>query len=270
MWHDGNPFSIVDMQDSQSRAKIAVFDIDGVVRDVAASYRRALADTVEHYTQGQHRPTMADIDALKSEGCWNNDWKASEEFTYRFYAAQNLERPTIDYPALVDFFQGRYRGENFSGYIQDEPLLMTREYLERLTQANVAWGFFSGATRGSASYVLEHRLGLESPVLVAMEDAPGKPDPVGLMASVEQLQAGQNTDCSLTVFYVGDTVADIQTAVNARSKYPQINWVGVGVLPPHAQGSLEYAQKLEEAGAIATLNNVQELTPELMHDLDHA
>jgi len=82
--------------------------------------------------------------------------------------------------------------------------------------------------------------------------------------------AGQKIDRSLTVFYVGDTVADIQTAVNARSQYPHINWIGVGVLPPHAQGSLEYAQKLEEAGAIATLQNVQDLTPELMKDLDHA
>jgi len=30
---------------------------------------------------------------------------------------------------------------------------------------------FSGATRASAAYVLERRLGLQSPVLIAMEDA---------------------------------------------------------------------------------------------------
>ncbi|MEO0375540.1 MAG: TIGR01548 family HAD-type hydrolase [Cyanobacteria bacterium P01_A01_bin.17] len=257
------------MQDSQSRALMVVFDIDGVVRDVAGSYRRALADTVEQFTQGQHRPTMAEIDALKAEGCWNNDWKASEELVYRFYKAQNLERPTINYSALVDFFQGRYRGQDFSGYIQNEPLLMTRAYLEQLTQADIAWGFFSGATRGSAAYVLERRLELESPVLIAMEDAPGKPDPTGLMATVDTLREGQDSNLSLTVFYVGDTVADIQTAINARSQYPNINWIGVGVLPPHAQDSPEYAQKLREVGAIATLNNVQDLTPELMQSFEH-
>lgn len=250
--------------------QMVVFDIDGVVRDVAGSYRRALADTVEQFTQGQHRPTMADIDALKAEGCWNNDWKASEELVYRFYKAQNLERPTVDYSALVDFFQDRYRGQDFSGYIQDEPLLMTRAYLDRLTQAGIAWGFFSGATRGSATYVLEHRLGLASPVLVAMEDAPGKPDPTGLLAAVDMLQAGRGEDLTLTVFYVGDTVADIQTAINARSQYPHINWIGVGVLPPHAQNSPEYAQKLEEVGAISVLKNVQDLTPEMLHSFAHA
>ncbi len=58
---------------------IAVFDIDGVVRDVSGSYRRAIADTVEHFTAEAYRPTQADIDLLKSEGIWNNDWEASQE-----------------------------------------------------------------------------------------------------------------------------------------------------------------------------------------------
>ncbi len=258
------------MQQSPSQAQPclqAIFDIDGVVRDVAGSYRRALADTVEQFTQGQYRPTMADIDALKSEGCWNNDWKASEELVYRFYQGRNLERPTLDYAVLVEFFQDRYRGKDFSGYIQDEPLLMTSDYLEQLTQANIGWGFFSGATRGSALYVLERRIGLVSPILVAMEDAPGKPDPTGLLATVDLVRSGQDTGEPLTVFYVGDTVADIQTAVNARQRYPQIDWVGVGVLPPHAQDQPEYAEKLQAAGAIATLKSVQDLTPDRMRAL---
>jgi len=57
---------------------IVVFDIDGVVRDVSGSYRRALADTVEHYTGGEYRPTSEDIDRLKAEGTWNNDWEGSQ------------------------------------------------------------------------------------------------------------------------------------------------------------------------------------------------
>lgn len=43
-----------------------VFDIDGVIRDVSQSYRRALADTVEHFTNQAYRPTMTDIDQIKS------------------------------------------------------------------------------------------------------------------------------------------------------------------------------------------------------------
>ena len=76
------------MPDSKSNSiAIAVFDIDGVLRDVGGSYRRAIADTVEHYTAGQYRPTIEDIDQLKSEGIWNNDWKASEVMIHRYFEA---------------------------------------------------------------------------------------------------------------------------------------------------------------------------------------
>ena len=126
---------------------IVVFDIDGVVRDVSNSYRRALADTVEEFTQGQFRPVQADIDALKAEGLWNNDWEASREMVYRFFEQQGVERSQLqlDYSSLVLFFQRRYRGpdpenpDHWTGYICQEPLLMSTAYLERLTAAGIAW-----------------------------------------------------------------------------------------------------------------------------------
>jgi HAD superfamily phosphatase len=58
------------MIEQSSTHTIIVFDIDGVIRDVSGSYRRALADTVEHFTNNAYRPTPADIDKLKSEGIW--------------------------------------------------------------------------------------------------------------------------------------------------------------------------------------------------------
>ena len=60
---------------------VVVFDIDGVIRDVSASYRRAIIETVHHF-HGQ-RPEPAAIDGLKSEGSWNNDWQASLELLRR-------------------------------------------------------------------------------------------------------------------------------------------------------------------------------------------
>lgn len=248
---------------------IVVFDIDGVVRDVGGSYRRALADTVEQFTNLAFRPSQTDIDALKTEGLWNNDWEASREMIYRYFESQGQARTelSLNYEAVVDFFQRRYRGEdlehpeNWTGYICQEPLLLQAAYLEQLTAANIAWGFFSGATRGSASFVLQRRLGLRSPVLVAMEDAPGKPDPSGLFQAIQQLEP----DRSLPVLYVGDTVADMQTVEKARSIQPDRLWVGVGILPPHAQQAPDYRDKysaqLQEAGASAVLANVEQLTP---------
>ncbi len=245
---------------------IVIFDIDGVVRDVAGSYRRALADTVEQLTNQAYRPSPEAIDDLKGEGIWNNDWEASRELVYRYFESQGQPRQNleIDYPQLVAFFQSRYRGsepENWNGYIANEPLLMSSSYLETLTNDGILWGFFSGATRDSAEYVLQQRLGLRSPVLVAMEDAPGKPDPTGLFATVEQLYP----DEPLPVFYAGDTVADMQTIRKAQLAQPNRNWFAVGILPPHILASSpqrveRYKQGLKDAGAMIVLNHVEDLS----------
>ncbi len=267
------------------KAVIVVFDIDGVIRDVSGSYRRALADTVEHFTAGAYRPSQADIDALKSEGIWNNDWEASQELVYRYFegklassgnaiapsAALSRETVNLNYEELVAFFQSRYRGPDpthWTGYICQEPLLTQADYLESLTKAGIRWGFFSGATTGSARYILERRLGLQSPVLVAMEDAPGKPDPTGLLKTVALLNGANSL---VPVIYVGDTVADMYVVEKARQIQGDRRWIGVGVLPPHVQATEEqreaYAATLRKAGAVIVLNNVEELTPAVIHHL---
>lgn len=250
---------------------VAIFDIDGVVRDVSGSYRRAIADTVEQWTAGAYRPSLRDIDRLKAEGCWNNDWKASQELIYRFYEAQGQSRSSLrlDYEQLVGFFQSRYRGENFSGYIRDEPLLLSLTYLQSLTQAGIPWGFFSGATRGSALFVLEHRLGLQGPILVAMEDAPGKPDPQGLLMTLQQLsdRQPQPLAADLPVFYLGDTVADLQTVERAKALVPDRPWIGVGIIPPHIQDTHDYAAQLTAAGATLVLPQVEQFTPDQIRSL---
>jgi HAD superfamily phosphatase len=246
---------------------IVVFDIDGVIRDVGGSYRRALADTVEHFTAQAYRPTPLEIDQLKSEGIWNNDWEASQELIYRYFETQGKPRTQLplDYQTIVAFFQSRYRGtdpNNWTGYIRDEPLLLQSSYFEQLTQGGISWGFFSGATRASANYILEKRLGLQSPVLIAMEDAPGKPDPTGLFATIRLLENG--LEQKQTVFYVGDTVADMHTVHKARELDDSRQWIGIGVLPPHVQdtpGRLDaYRDILLSTGAAVVFPNVQELT----------
>ncbi len=252
---------------------IAIFDIDGVVRDVSGSYRRAIADTVEHFTRGVHRPSPLDIDRLKTEGVWNNDWKASQELVYRYFETQGQPRTEypIDYEAIVEYFQLRYRGpesDPFTGYICEEPLLMSGAYLQGLTQAGIGWGFFSGATRGSAAFVLEQRLGLREPPLVAMGEAPDKPDPTGLFAMAKRLSPENHT---YSVIYAGDTVADMYTVRQARELRPSGRWIAVGVLPPHVQEterrSQEYEETLREAGADWVVANIEALTPELIRQL---
>lgn len=259
------------MNKNQLKA-IVIFDIDGVIRDVGNSYRRAISDTVEEFTDGGWRPTMENLDNLKSEGIWNNDWEASQELAYRYFEAQDKTRQEVnlDYKKIVDFFQERYRGKHpelFDGYIADEPLLVSSDYFELLVDNQIAYGFFSGATRGSAEFTLKHRLKLDNPVLVAMEDAPSKPDPTGMFDVITQVGANPNT----AVFYLGDTVADMYTIAKAKEQKPNRNWVAVGILPPHVQNSqtrkADYAQKLMEAGAEVVLSNIENLDLQMITEL---
>jgi HAD superfamily phosphatase len=255
---------------------IVVFDIDGVIRDVGSSYRLALADTVAEFTAGAYRPTAIEIDQLKGEGIWNNDWEASQELIYRHCErhGQNRSALNLDYAQIVDYFQTKYRGTdpvNWNGYICNEPILASLEYFCALTAAHIPWGFFSGATKGSASYILERRLGLTAPVLVAMEDAPGKPDPTGLFMAVAQLELQHRNIDPLPIIYVGDTVADMYTINKARTWQPDRTFTAIGVIPPHilaAPAQVDgYRQSLFKSGAKVVINNVQELTPELIHSL---
>ncbi|MEO1466757.1 MAG: TIGR01548 family HAD-type hydrolase, partial [Cyanobacteria bacterium J06633_1] len=141
-------------------------------------------------------------------------------------------------------------------------------YFEQLLANDLTYGFFSGATKGSADFVLKRRLGLENPVLVAMEDAPSKPDPKGMFQAIAQLEIAAS---NIPVFYLGDTVADMYTVVKAREIKPERKWIAIGILPPHVQTSQarkeDYAQKLLAAGAEIVLSNVEKLDPDLIREL---
>ncbi|MEO0431791.1 MAG: TIGR01548 family HAD-type hydrolase [Cyanobacteria bacterium J06656_5] len=255
---------------------LAIFDIDGVVRDVSGSYRRAIADTVEQFTQGHYRPTPKDIDQLKSEGIWNNDWKASQELIQRHSNASGHSYSS-NYDDIVLYFQERYRGSGddpsqWVGYITQEPVLMSAQYLTNLAQGGVPSAFFSGATRGSANYILQQRIGLANPILIAMADAPSKPDPTGLYLTIDQLEA--TAPKGLPVLYAGDTVADMTTVKAAQNQFPERVWLAIGVLPPHVQTDqtdadyqARYSKTLTDAGANLVIPHIEQLTAETIQGL---
>lgn len=226
-----------------------------MIRDVAGSYRRALQDTVAHYCGW--RPDAQIIDALKSEGLWNNDWDASIELIRRHGSAA----PERD--ALIRIFSGFYFGGDpdgnsaqWDGFIRDEPLLVDAAFFTQLTERGCRWGFVSGAEPPSARFVLNQRLGLKDPPLIAMGDAPDKPDPTGLICLTDQLSAGDHPE---TVFYIGDTVADVQTVLNARTERADVPWRSLAVPPPHVLNNPEvrpaYEARLREAGADQILSS---------------
>ena len=231
-----------------------------MIRDVAGSYRRALQATVEHYSGW--RPSPSQIDALKGEGRWNNDWDASLELLKRHGS------PLPERQELIDVFSKFYFGgdpgaspEHWSGYIGDEPLLVEATLFQTIHNLGWTWGFVSGAEPPSARYVLEQRLGLKTPPLIAMGDAPDKPDPTGLLQLSEALLPGGETS---TVAYLGDTVADVLTVIHARAAQPRHTWISLAVAPPHLHHQhaerRAYEQRLRDAGADHILNSTMAVT----------
>ena len=216
---------------------------------------------MQHYCGWQ--PSADAIDALKAEGAWNNDWDASLELLRRHGA----ELP--DRAALIDVFSRFYFGgdpegdpSQWTGFIGDEPLLVDASFFATLSERKLRWGFVSGAEPPSARFVLQQRLGLQDPPLIAMGDAPDKPDPPGLIRLAKALGADSE---GAQVAYLGDTVADVQTVVQARKRWPEQQFVSLAVVPPHLQSEEQaparriYEQQLTEAGADLVLNSTAAL-----------
>ncbi len=219
---------------------------------------------------------MQEIDSLKEEGCWNNDWEASLELIKRIQRKKSPESYIPSLENLVQIFNNFYFGgdingnpELWEGLIRNERLLVNKSFFKNLSNAKIRWGFVSGAETQSANYVLQNRLGIKSPPLIAMGDAPDKPDPTGLIQLAKKLaekELGQEVN---TVSYLGDTVADILTVVNAKKEIPSQKFKSFGIAPPHLHDNdsrakrEEYEKKLINSGADCILKSITDIIDEI-------
>ena len=237
-----------------------LFDIDGVIRDVTGSYRRAIQETVKQFTTW--KPSIENIDDLKAEGIWNNDWDTSLELVKRYI---NKNSPSIAIPDrkyIVEVFSNYYFGgdpnglsHQWTGFIKNEPLIVNKDFFKELTEKGFLWGFVSGSEISSAKYVLETRIGLTNPPLIAMGEAPEKPDPSGLLRLASHIAKRPLGSGMPPIYYLGDTVTDVLTVNRAKAAIPNQIFFSYAVAPPHLHTESKkkermiYEQKLQEAGA---------------------
>ncbi|SNZ11862.1 haloacid dehalogenase superfamily, subfamily IA hydrolase, TIGR01548 [Natronoarchaeum philippinense] len=277
-----------------------VLDVDGVLVDVADSYRRAIVESVD-VVYGETIPKAA-IQQFKDAGGFNNDWELTdaaalyvlaaregydrdiEAFTDAIAdrgggldAAEAVVRDALDADdwgvvaerwtpdRLRDVFQQLYLGSDLyreledrtpdgdaSGYINDEPVLLddaTREAL--VSEFDI--GVVTGRPAAEADIALD-RVGLAIPDehRFTMDDwEEGKPHPKALTTLAERFDAE-------TVAFVGDTLDDVRTAVNADEADPDREYLGVGVLTGGLTGDAG-RQKYEDAGATAVLPSINDL-----------
>ncbi len=249
---------------------LILFDIDGVIRSVENSYRLSLKKTVYQFSGWE--PSYKDIDNAKNEGIWNNDWDLSLELIKRFITKENLNLEIPPREEIVKCFEKFYFGgdpnqdsKNWSGFIKNEDLLVDKEFFDSLQRNGIIWGFVSGAEYPSAKFVLEKRLGLKSPPLISMGDAPEKPNPKGFINLSKKLLGDKLGSSNIPIAYVGDTIADINTVINARKEIPSQKFISIGISPPHLhlESRLKernaYEENLKKAGADLILNSIYEL-----------
>ncbi len=258
----------------QNNIGIILFDIDGVVRDVTKSYRMAIQETVNYFCGW--KPSIQDIDFIKGEGYWNNDWDLSLEIINRHIQGNNLSLTPPKKKKLIESFENFYFGCNpnndsteWSGFIKNETLLVKKDLFDQLTQQKFVWGFVSGAELPSAKFILEQKLGLVSAPLIAMGDAPDKPDPTGLISLSSKLSEIPLGAENIPIVYIGDTVADVKTVLNARLRVPQQKFISLAIAPPHLhedsnkEKRLNYEVKLKEAGADQIIKSMDDFNNEI-------
>lgn len=214
---------------------VLAFDMDGVLVDVHDSYRRAIMETVRALGGGEVTP--ADVQALKNEGGYNNDWDLSQEL---------LRRRGIDiaYGRVVEIFTEFYQGSNWDGLILTERWLLPLELLEQLRR-QFRLAIFTGRPRADAEFVLR-RFNVEAAFerIIALEDvANGKPNPEGLVKVAEIMAP------SPVIAYIGDTIDDGRCATAAGVPF-------VGVLPSTHLSYQELQSLFQAIGASAIVEDV--------------
>lgn len=232
--------------------KALFFDMDGVLVDVSRSYRRAIEETVEQFTGRRILPGT--IQRYKNVGGFNDDWKLT-------HAIVTDTSMTVPFSRVVEEFQRRYRGENWDGFISEEPPLIQTKTLEKLCTSERVMGIVTGRPEAEARWTID-RFGWKKyfPLIVAKEKQEGrmKPDPFPLQHALTILAAaGRRIQPEVTA-YIGDTVDDMTCAREAGM------WA-IGFVPPYVEGKAELERLLRERGAHVILDDIDELPDVVQH-----
>jgi len=199
------------------------------------SYRQAIVDTAA--TFGLETDLVA-VNEAKAAGNANNDW----ELTRRLLADAGID---VNLEEVTSRFEVIYQGTDVEpGLRRHEQLLVAAGTLTRLA-ARLPLAVVTGRPRTDAERFLgDHGVSHLFRTVVAMEDAPVKPDPAPVRLALERLGLEH-------AWMVGDTPDDIRAA-RAAGVLP-VGIVAPGDNPDLAGGALA------NAGAARILSAVDEL-----------
>ena len=212
-----------------------LLDLDGVLADVRDSQRAAIAATAAalgvSVTAGQVAAAIHGGDAA-------NDWTVTRRLVESRGERASLEDVTARYQAL---YLGR---PGTAGLREHERLIPSRALLETLA-ARLPLAIVTGRPRDEARWFLE-RAGVADlfRVVVAMEDAPLKPDPAPVRLALDRIGARR-------AWLVGDTPDDARAAAAAAV-------LPLGVVAPGDDRAATSAA-LERAGVARVVDDLTAL-----------
>ncbi|GIU76233.1 MAG: haloacid dehalogenase [Bryobacteraceae bacterium] len=216
---------------------VLVFDMDGVLVDVTGSYRAAIAETIRHFTG--IAPDADSIQEWKLRGGYNNDWVLCHHYCREL----GVELP---YDRVVEYFNRVFFGDNRDGFISREVWLPRDGLLERLGRS-YRLAIFTGRNREELDATLDRFSPgpVFDPIVTADDVRRGKPAPDGL------IEIARQTGAPIAAF-VGDTVDDGMSARDAGVPF-------IGVAAPDAPRREELTAALRGAGAMAVIENVNQI-----------
>lgn len=184
----------LEVLDEYRRTHVLLFDMDGTLVDTTRSFDATVKTIVEKYS-GQPL-TDEELNALRAEGGWNDDWDATVELLRR--RGVNKTYQEVGREAMSLYLQLAPHTENW---------LLEPELLARL-QRRYRLGVVTGRCRMEFDGVWKDRFEQYFELVVCQDDAPQagkKPEPDLLHAAAEVLGAQSG-------IYVGNSVDDMQAA----------------------------------------------------------
>lgn len=233
--------------------KAVLFDMDGVLVDVSRSYRRAIEETVLHFTGRKIQPNT--VQRYKNLGGFNDDWKLT-------HAVITDSGMNISMGRVVEEFQRRYRGESWDGFITEEPPMIKTRTLDKLSRDGRILGIVTGRPEAEARWTLD-RMGWKRyfPLVVAREkhERRTKPDPFPLQHALAILDAAGFSVQPEETVYVGDTIDDVIAARAAGM------WA-IGMIPPYVEAA-PHADLLRDKGAHIVIQDC-DILPNLVEEFN--
>lgn len=208
--------------------ELVCMDMDGVLIDTSGSYDQTVLATVNKLS-GKN-VSLDDIESLRRQGGFNNDWVLSQKLLENMQVVLSLEEVT-------DVFQGLYLGKNNDGLVSNETAIIEDSMKSALKQSNAVFTVVTGRPRKEALSG-QALVNLSELDLVSLDDVKeGKPSPEGIQF-LQQKYSALSWMC-------GDNPDDMQAATRSNSFA-----IGIGE---------NKVEALYQAGADIVLKNINEL-----------